>query len=228
MRLEGPAVHDAQRGFLKNWAELGPPVPDSERAGLFPDPTITPGGPAVRFVQHRPDEDGDEHTTNLHLHAIRSAEESITLENAYFVPPPEIREALIAAARRGVDVKVMTNSYASNDMGVVSDAGRYFYDDLIAAGVQIYEKQGGTLHSKTATFDGQFSIVGSVNMNGRSDELDSESALAIMDPGTARRLEQRFADGVAETQQVTREELQDEGFFTNLRQWSLSLFAWTF
>ena len=108
--------------------------------------------------------------------AIRSAEESITIENAYFVPPEELREALIDAAKRGVDVRVMTNSRASNDMGIVSDASRYYYDELIDAGVKIYEKQGGTLHSKTMTFDGEFSIVGSVNFNGRSHGLDAESA----------------------------------------------------
>lgn len=226
-RLEGPAVADAQEAFLKNWKELGPPVADAERAALFPE-LSTRGTAKVRVVQHRPDEEGDNNTHALYLEAIRSARESVTIENAYFIPPQDLREALIDAAKRGVNVQIMTNSRASNDMGIVSDAARYFYDDLIAAGVRIHEKQGGTLHTKTATFDGVFSIVGSVNLNGRSKGRDSEVALAIEDPIAAAQLQRRFHEGLGQTKEVTSQELRKEDFFTNLKQWSLSLLAWTF
>jgi cardiolipin synthase len=183
----------------------------------------------VRVVQSNPEIDGLVGTTDkLYLRAIETAQKSITIENAYFLPPPELREALAAAAKRGVDVKVMTNSKASNDMGFVSDAARHFYDDLLEAGVKIYEKHGGTLHSKTATFDGQYSIVGSVNLNGRSKNTDAEVAVAVQDEGTARQLEQRFATGLAETQPVTLKELAGESFLLNLKQWALSTLAWTF
>jgi cardiolipin synthase len=134
----------------------------------------------------------------------------------------------MAAAKRGVDVRVMTNSREANDMGFVSDAARHFYDDLMKAGVKIYEKHGGTLHSKTATFDGEFSIVGSVNLNGRSKNTDAEIAMAVTDPKTAKSLEERFAAGLRETSLVTPKELAKESFFTNLKQWALSTLAWTF
>lgn len=228
IKVEGKAVHDAQRCFLLNWAELGEPVAQTEHAALFPEPKVTPGGPKVRVVHHRPDEEGDQNTNALYLKAIQSAQKSITIENAYFLPPKELREALMDAARRGVDVQVMTNSKASNDLGFVSDAARYFFDDLLAAGVKIHEKQGGTLHSKTATFDGSFSLVGSCNLNGRSKGRDSEVVMAIEDSHTARQLNRRFATGLGQTQQVTEKELQAEGFLTNLKQWALSTMAWTF
>lgn len=228
MKLEGPAVHDAQRAFLRNWAELGPPVPDEERASLFPPPTVEPPGPKVRVVQHRPHQDGGENTNELYLQCIRSARKSITIENAYFLPPEEIREELKRAAARGVDVRIMTNSYESNDIGFVSEAARYFYDELLAAGVKIYEKQGGTLHSKTASFDGEYSIVGSCNLNGRSKGRDSECVLSTDDPRIARELEQRFDSGLEQTKEVTLAELEGEGFFADLRQWALSTLAWTF
>jgi cardiolipin synthase len=230
VRIQGPAVADQTAAFLKNWKELGPPVPRREAMRMLQKANegTVPGGPKARMVQHRPDEDDDQNTHNLYLVAIRSADKSITIENAYFNPPADIRKELIAAARRGVDVKIMTNSKATNDMGAVSDAARYFYDDMIAAGVKIYERQTSTLHSKTASFDGKFSIVGSVNMNGRSEGLDSEIAMATDDPATAKALEKRFAQGIPETKQVTKQELKEEGFFTNLKQWGLSLFSWTF
>jgi cardiolipin synthase len=228
LQLEGPAVHDAQQAFVKNWNDLGKDVSAAERARLFPTLAPISGGATVRAVQARPDEEGQPNVDALYLHAINAAKKSITIENAYFVPTREIREALAAAARRGVEVKVMTNSRASNDFGAVSDAGRYFYDPLIEAGVKIHERVGSTLHSKTATFDGAFSIVGSANLNGRSKGRDSEFVLAISSPDTAAQLERRFDQGLAQTQRVTASELRNEGFFTNLKQWALSTLAWTF
>lgn len=230
VKLEGPSVADAQAAFLKNWKELGPPVPRHEASRLLQKANEgrVAGGPSVRVIQHRPDEDGDQNTSNLYLAAIRNAERSITIENGYFSPPEDLREELIAAAKRGVEVKVVTNSNASGGMEFVSDAARYFYDDMIKAGVKIYERQTSTLHSKTASFDGKFSIVGSHNLNGRSDGLDSESVIATEDPATARSLEKRFADGLPETKEVTKQELKKESFWTNVKQWGLSLLSWTF
>ncbi|MBX5482875.1 MAG: phosphatidylserine/phosphatidylglycerophosphate/cardiolipin synthase family protein [Myxococcaceae bacterium] len=227
VRIEGPAVADAQRAFLRNWRRLGEDVPPEELPALFPDPGM-PGTAWVRVVQHRPEEDGDRNTHELYLQCFRSARRWIRIENAYFLPPADLRKALCDAARRGVDVLVMTNSRESNDLAVVTDAARYFYDELIAAGVRVFEKTGGTLHAKTATFDGVYSIVGSVNLNGRSERLDSEDAIGILDAATARALEVRFEEGLSQTHEVTAEELRNEDFLTNLRQFSLSLLAWTF
>lgn len=229
VKLEGPAVADTMKAFVRNWNELGADVSEADKAKLFPRLDPLPLGPSVRVVQHNPEVKGLDGTTHqLYLKSIDAAQKSITIENAYFLPPPDVRKALIAAAKRGVEVKVLTNSKQSNDMGFVSDAARYFYDDLLKAGVKIYEKQGGTLYSKTASFDGEFSIVGSVNLNGRSKNTDAEVAVAVQDGGTAQQLDQRFASGLKEAVPVTMGELKREGFFTNLKQWALSTLAWTF
>jgi cardiolipin synthase len=229
MKLEGPAVADTMKAFVRNWEELNGKMSDADKQKLFPKLTEVSGGPSVRVVQSNPEVKGLVGTNDkLYLRAIENAQKSITIENAYFLPPPEIRKALIDAAKRGVKVEVMTNSRASNDMGFVSDAARYFYDDMLKAGVNIHEKQGGTLHAKTATFDGQFSVIGSVNMNGRSKNQDAEVALAVQDDSTARQLEARFASGLKETKPVLMQELQKESFMTNLKQWALSTLAWTF
>jgi cardiolipin synthase len=229
LKLQGPAVADATSAFLRNWSKLGDPVSDADRAALFPTLTPVEGGASVRVVQASPTTpELDRTAERLYVNAISTAQKSITIENAYFLPPPEIRDALIAAAKRGVNVQVLTNSRTSSDMTQVADAARYFYDDLLDAGVHVNEKRGGTLHAKTATFDGQFSIVGSVNLNGRSTNLDAEDALAVEDPATAKQLEQRFADGLTGATPVTSDELKHEDFVTNLKQWALSQLAWTF
>jgi cardiolipin synthase len=230
IKLEGPAVADAMKAFVRNWDEMGGKLSDADRQKLFPKLSEVSGSnTSVRVVQSNPEVKGLVGTTDrLYLRAIEHAQKSITIENAYFLPPPEIRKALIDAAKRGVEVKVMTNGRASSDMGFVADAARYFYDDMIKAGVKINEKQGGTLHAKTATFDGEFSVVGSVNLNGRSKNQDAEVALAVQDSTTAKQLEERFATGIKNSVPVTMGELKKESFLTNLKQWALSTLAWTF
>src|SRR5262249_37835748 len=98
--------------------------------------------------------------------AITSAEKTVHLTNAYFVPDPQLLEALIDAARRGVEVKLILPSHS--DSSLVFHAGRSHYDALLAAGVRIYERQGALLHSKTATIDGVWSTIGSTNLDWRS------------------------------------------------------------
>jgi cardiolipin synthase len=226
VKIEGSAVHDAQSAFLRNWRSLGGVVPATDREALFPKVLPDPFGSDVRVVQHHPAE-GHTRSTALYAAAIGAATKSICIENAYFVPPPEIREALIAAARRGVDVRILTNSKESSDMGFVVDAARYWYDDLLDAGVKIFEVQGGTLHAKTATFDGAYSFVGSANLNGRSATRDGEVMLAIRDEKTATDLETRFTTGLGRATEVTRATVQQDSFVTNLKQWAFATMSWT-
>jgi cardiolipin synthase len=226
VRIEGSAVEDEQRSFLRNWGLLGKPAPVD--ATLFPRSPLVVGASEVRVVQqHSAGEPPDDHVLKLYLHTIAAARESITIENAYFVPPPELREALADAARRGVRVRVLTNSKESSDMGFVVDAARYFYDDLLKAGVEIWEKRGGTLHAKTASFDGQFSIVGSYNLNGRSAGCDTECAVAIRDDATAAKLDERFDDGVTHAEKITAATVAKDSFVDDVRQWMASTVSWT-
>lgn len=226
VKLEGPAVGDAARAFLRNWELVGPKVSSADREALLPPLSARAGGTRVRVVQADPEADTAGRTTALYVEAIRHARSRITLENAYFIPPPQVRGALLEALRRGVEVRILTNSRTSTDVGLVSDAARYFYDDLVEAGAHLYETTGGTLHSKTAAFDGEFSIVGSVNLNGRSAHQDTEVAVAVDGEATAQALEARFEQGRAQARRVTADELSREDFLTNLRQWSVSAFAW--
>jgi cardiolipin synthase A/B len=228
VRIEGLAVQDAQRAFLRNWRALGGTVPSSAVASLFPAPSVGRGQSRVRVVQQHPAGDPpDDHILQLHLRAIAAATSSITIENAYFVPPPALREALVDAARRGVKVRVLTNSKESSDMGFVVDAARYFYDELLEAGVEIHEQRGGTLHSKTASFDGQYAIIGSYNLNGRSAGLDTESVVAIRDDAVARSLDERFTAGAASATRITRADVEADSFVDDVKQWMLSTLSWT-
>jgi cardiolipin synthase len=226
VRLEGPSVIDTQRCFLKNWDHLGGKVSDEEherfQEGKRAEVQAGERHAGVRVVQHRPFEDGDANTLALYAASIRAAQRSITIESAYFVPTPELKAALLDAAARGVVVRIMTNSETSSDMGFVTAAARFHYQELMAAGVEIFELQGtGTLHAKTATFDGAYSIVGSCNLNGRSEKFDTEVCLAISDEGTAHQLEQRFEQGVQKATRMDLDTVRGD-WQRSIKQWALS------
>ncbi len=161
------------------------------------------------------------------MKAIETARHNITIENAYFVPPPELSKALIAAAKRGVNVQIVTNGATTHDNMPVFHASRYFYDELLEAGVRIYEKKGGTIHAKTATFDGAFSLIGSANLNGRSKGRDSEVIVAVKDRTLAREMEDRFTTVLPPaSEEVTLDTLRAESVRANLKQWAWSTLAW--
>jgi putative cardiolipin synthase len=139
----------------------------------------------VRFVRSRP-RTGEQHIEQLYLDLIGSAQTRVLIENAYFVPSPAMVDALAAAAQRGVQVQVINNSRATNDLPPVTIAGRLRYLKLVDAGVEVYEWHGerfgeGTLHAKHAVFDERVSIIGSYNLDPRSLRLNSEDVVVIVD-----------------------------------------------
>jgi phosphatidylserine/phosphatidylglycerophosphate/cardiolipin synthase-like enzyme len=140
----------------------------------------------VRFVRSRP-RSGEQHIEQLYLDLIGSAAEKILIMNAYFVPHPALVDALVAAAKRGVQVQVINNSRATNDLPLVTVVGRLRYLALVEAGVEVYEWHAerfgqGTLHAKHAVFDERVTIIGSYNLDPRSLSLNSEDVVVIVDP----------------------------------------------
>jgi phosphatidylserine/phosphatidylglycerophosphate/cardiolipin synthase-like enzyme len=152
-------------------------------------------GVKVQFIRNRP----RLHETwidQAYCGRINAARQSVVIFNAYVVPTPSLKRALIAAARRGVEVTVVTNSKATNDIPIITDAGRLHYRELIDAGVRVYEWHGerageGTLHAKFAVFDGEVAIIGSYNLDPRSYGLNSEDVVVIEDARLAGDLQRR-------------------------------------
>jgi len=146
----------------------------------------------VRFIRSRPRK-GESYIEQAYLHLVDNARSSIVIENAYFVPTKPLLDALVAAAGRGVRVTVITNSKATNDIPIITDAGRLSYQPLIKAGVEVYEwhaeRHGeGTVHSKYAVIDSEIAIIGSYNLDPRSLGLNSENVVIVGDPRIAADL----------------------------------------
>ncbi|MCC6808257.1 MAG: phosphatidylserine/phosphatidylglycerophosphate/cardiolipin synthase family protein [Deltaproteobacteria bacterium] len=240
VRFAGPAAQEAQWDFIRNWNRLGPPLSEDEVRKALPPVPAYAGGASVRVVQNRPNDDekdfaGTRNIERMYLLAINEAKTSITIENAYFVPTPKIRRALIAAAERGVHVRIMTNSAEASDLSIESYAGRYWYKDLLKAAeklpaphgsIEIHEMKTRMLHAKTASFDGTYVIVGSANLNHRSMRHDSETVVGMREPALALRMERHWDVIDEEAEPVTLETLKNDPWYIKLWSWLLHWFAY--
>ncbi len=215
IEIEGPAVADLERLFLAHWRQQnGGPL---NQADFFP-PQHPYDAQVVHIVGSAPDHSQPHFYITL-LSAMRNAETRIWASAAYFVPTHEEMRLLRRAARRGVDVRLLVPSHSDSDLAL--DVGRSHYASLLKAGVKIYELQGAFLHSKTATIDGVWSVVGSSNFDGRSVLFNDEVDAVVVGRETAAQLEAAFRDDFNQSKQITRKAWEDRPFDERMKEfWS--------
>jgi cardiolipin synthase len=186
-RVEGPVVGQMQAVFNDNWTKATGTVLDGE--DYFP--ALAPKGdmPAQMFSSSITG--GSESMHLLYLMAITAARRTIHLSNSYFVPDELAVKALVAAAKRGVDVRIITPGKII-DSDVVRAASRERWGELLAAGVKIAEYQPTMYHVKALVVDSLLVSVGSTNFDNRSFSLNDEANLNVLDPGFAREQEAVF------------------------------------
>jgi cardiolipin synthase len=203
IRIEGPAVTEAQKLFLETWRKQE----GAELAGQDYIPVQKESGNAlVRVVGSSPGQD-NRLTFIVYVSAFAFAENFIHLTNAYFVPDDQILSTLKDAARRGVDVKIILPS--TSDSSLAIHAARYNYAELLQAGVKIYEHRNAILHAKTAVIDGVWSTVGSTNLDYWSLLSNDEVNAVILSRDFALTMEEMFAMDLAESDEIQWHEWQE-------------------
>ena len=171
---------------------------------MAPEPEIAPAGQAtVRVVASAPDE-WNSPTYDLAILAARGARTRLDVACAYFVPPLGLRRALLAAAERGVRVRLLLPGVT--DVRLVREMGMRFYGQLLEAGVRIYEWPHPILHAKTMVVDERFLVVGSANMDSRSYFLNYEACLALTDSVLAREAHAQFDQDITVAREMTLEQ----------------------
>ena len=120
--------------------------------------------------------------------SLAAAAKEIWIANSYFVPDEAAIDLMVAAVKRGVDVRVIVPSDEQNDVPATKAAGRSNYGPLLQGGVKIYEYQPTMFHLKTMVVDGIFSTVGSANFDDRSFHLNEEINLFVYDGAFAGQL----------------------------------------
>ncbi len=212
LQLQGPVVAEFQKLFLATWeSQKGAPLPAKN---YFP-PQKNVGSQVVRAIGSSPDEPFSLIYATL-LSAISSAESSVYLTNAYFAPDPQLLDALEAAARRGVDVKLILPS--QTDSWLVFHAGRNYYARLLRAGVKIFERRGVVLHSKTALIDGVWATVGSTNLDWRSFLHNHELNAVVLGSAFGKQVAAMFVKDLAASDAITLAQWQQRPLGPRLKE----------
>lgn len=201
IEVRGPAVTGMVECFMADWTRQGG-APIEVRTGIA---APAPGTQSVRVI-------GQAHwrqrreIVRAYLYNVYTARRRVWLTNSYFIPDPAVARALMRAARRGVDVRVLLPG--RSDVGLVRFASRAIWPKLMRRGVRIYEWIPGILHAKTAVIDGRWSTIGTYNLDTWSRLYNLEVNVAVLDAGFARVMEQSFLRDLESSREVDEKEFR--------------------
>lgn len=217
-RVQGHVVNQLQEVFAEDWF-FATEESISELA-YFDGVTSSPvdgdcGDVVARVVASGPD------SVHAVIHAmffiaITSARERIWITTPYFIPDGAIMTALRTAAMRGVDVRLLLPG--KSDVPVAQTAGRGYFDELLEAGVRIYEYEPSVLHAKILTFDDRWAIVGSANMDNRSFRLQFEVNLALESEEINDRLCADFRERLLDAEEIDPVQWRERGRWSRLKE----------
>ncbi|MEP6897168.1 MAG: phospholipase D-like domain-containing protein [Rhodanobacter sp.] len=182
--LHGPAVVELEAAFMQSWAGVGDAMPPLQPAPAAVEPA---GAVALRVIATQPSTAGMYRLDQL---IASMARETLWLTDAYFVGVAPYVQALVAAARDGVDVRLLVPG--SSDIPAVAGMSRSGYRPLLKAGIRVFEWNGSMLHAKTAVADRQWARVGSSNLNIASWLGNQEIDVAVEDAGFASQLADQY------------------------------------
>lgn len=175
LRLTGPIARQNQHLFVRDWmvcsgqdltSMLDKPLPCAQTGFTA---QVIGTGPTERHLA----------MSQMFVASIAAARKELIISTPYYVPNEAIQSALQAAAYRGVKTTIIFP--AKNDSMVVQAASQSYYHELLDSGVTIYEYTKGLLHTKSLTIDGEFTLIGSANIDRRSFDLNYENNMLIAD-----------------------------------------------
>jgi cardiolipin synthase len=195
VEIVGPAAASAARSFERVWALAGSPVPDELR--VTPEDIPAAGDVPVWVIEGAPGRSRVYRTLQL---VAAYAQRRIWITDPYFVAPRPVAEALGAAARDGVDVRILLPAH--NNWPWVRSLSRGGYRFLMESGVRLFEWQGPMIHAKTAVADGIWSRVGSSNLNNASLLGNFEIDVSVLDEAFASQMEGLFLADLASSVEI--------------------------
>lgn len=224
VRFTGPAVRQLQAVFVACWAEttgkllVGEPlfIPPAEPIAETAERHGDHGGVLAGLLHGSPSIGSTEAERYFAL-TIAAARDRLWITNAYFVPDRDFRNLLAAAVNRGVDVRVIT---AGPDCDVQSTlyAGRARFEEMLAAGIRIYEYRDTMMHAKTLVVDGQWAACGSMNADNRSLSFNEETLLLMLDRDIAATLERHFLEDIEQADEVDLAVFRQRGAWMRIKE----------
>jgi cardiolipin synthase len=184
-----------------------PPATGAVQAPADTVPAIRTAVAGLLFTQPTEGSTGAERFFAL---TIAGAQKRLWIANSYFVPNDDFRRLLAQAAKRGVDVRILTVSHQT-DVITTRFAARAHYESLLRNGVRIWEYQPTMMHAKTIVADGVFGTIGSINFDNRSMAFNNESALVVLDETFAGEMERAFEEDLRHSKQILLPEFRRRG-----------------
>ena len=213
LEIAGPAVREFKQLFDQHWQQQGGA---SSALAADGDESGAPGDQVVRILGSQAGGALSPRYYATLLSAIRSAEARIDITAAYFVPTRQEQHALIRAARRGVDVRLLLPAHSDSFPALAVQ--RSHYRALLKGGVKIYERQDGILHSKTMVMDGVWSIVGSSNFDHRSVLFNDEIDAVVIGTQTGAQMQRFFEQDLRHAQRIDEQSWNQRPLSERLRE----------
>ena len=217
IRFEGPAVSQLLAAFAAAWAEATGELFSGRIAVTYEEDGVEAAG----LLATAPTLGSTAAERFLAL-SIAGAQEKLYITNAYFAPDRSFVALLVAAADRGVDVRVLVGG-PRTDVRVARRAAHSRYGRLLVAGVRVFEYQPSTLHAKTFVIDGYWTAVGTMNFDNRSLALNDECTLMVLDKSFGTQMEEMFLADLARSEEISLEVFRKRPQIARVAEWGANL-----
>jgi cardiolipin synthase A/B len=216
VRFEGPTVAALQAAFAVAWAEATGELLTGDL--FFPRSSFADVGDVQAGLMYSIPSTGSTSAERFLALSIAGARKTLYISNSYFIPGENFLQLLLAAAKRGVDVRVLTVS-DKTDVRTTWYAGRTYYEKLLEGGVKIYEYQPTMIHSKSMVVDGIWSYVGSMNFDNRSLSFNNESLLVALDRRIGAQMNSIFMDDIKSSTEIKLDEFRKRALSGKILEW---------
>jgi cardiolipin synthase len=216
VRFEGPTVAALQAAFAAGWAESTGELLTGDM--FFPKSSFADVGDVQAGMMYSIPSTGSTPAERFLALSIAGARKSLYVTNSYFVPGENFMQLLLSAARRGVDVRILTVG-DKTDVKTTWYAGRTYYEKLLEGGVKIYEYQPTMIHSKCVVVDGMWSDIGSMNFDNRSLSFNNESMLLALDRRIGAQMDSIFMDDIKWSKEIKLDEFRKRPLSGKILEW---------
>lgn len=213
VRIEGPLVTKLQSAFQQHWVKTF----GEALSGADQFPQLAPAGNLkAQIVTSQSFSMAP--VPLVQATAFSAAEHRIWIVNAYCTPTDNQVNLLVAAVKRGVDVRLLLPG-KNDDQPLTKSAGRAAYGRMLEGGVKIFEYQPTMIHEKLMVVDGLFSMLGSSNLDARSSEINEELDVVVHDAGFGAQLEKGIEEDMKHSKEYTLEEFKNRSLWERVTEW---------
>jgi len=216
VRFEGPTGGALQAAFAAGWAEATGELLTGDM--FFPKSSFADVGDVQAGLMHSIPSTGSTPAERFLALSIAGARRTLYITNSYFVPGENFMQLLLAAAHRGVDVRVRTVS-SKTDVKTTWYAGRTYYEKLLEGGVKIYEYEPTMMHAKAMVVDGMWSSIGSMNFDNRSLSFNNESMLLALNRKVGAQMDSVFMDDIKWSKEIKLDEFRKRPLSSKILEW---------